>query len=122
MEMAGSTSMVGAGNGTWGMKTGGRSGLAGTIAGSVDGAAAETRAWIASRASKTVVAGSRRGSRAQGTAVGSSNEAGRGVVGTWTTSYLGYMSCMALLKSSQLAGSAMTSLAESHMFQELLSV
>jgi hypothetical protein len=43
-----------------------------------------------------------------GQAVGGGNEACRGV-GIWASSYFGYRSCIAFLKSSQLVGSVRTS-------------
>ena len=65
-----------------------------------------SKVWRASAVSTRAVAGSRRArtGRAGGTGHGS-NEAGRDL-GAWTTSYPGYMSCIAALKLFHVFGSS----------------
>jgi hypothetical protein len=126
------------GAGMGGSGAAGRGGSGATEeAGSIGGARDVSKTWRASGASKTAMAGGavkgivggsnsgegskavdtgEEGSRAEGTGI-SGNEAGRGA-GAWTTLYLGYRPCIAFLKSSQLAGSARTSLTESQVFQD----
>ena len=109
------TETVGSGRG-WGMTMGSRSSLAGMKEGSVNGAHAESRAWVASRVGKMAAAGSRAGGMENG-----GNEACRPRI-MWASWCSRYMSCITSLNSFQLMGSARASQMAAQVFQDDSSV